>query len=107
MTLMQYPVSHSPPFPRRSTLLKKKKQWGWRDHTIIELSQVEEAASKGEGAQERMETQDSRCCDVRESWCALALMLTSCQTLIFFINDTTVHVEMLLMKMFSFIFYEI
>lgn len=50
MKLMQYPVSHSPPCPRSSTILKKKKQWGWRDHTIIELSRVREVASEGEGS---------------------------------------------------------
>lgn len=53
MTLMQYPVSHSPPCPRSSTILKKKKkknQRGWRDHTIIELSRVGDVASKGEGS---------------------------------------------------------
>lgn len=55
--LMQYPVSHSPPCPRSSTILnQKKKNWGWRDHTIIELSRVVGVASKGEGSTERMET---------------------------------------------------
>lgn len=29
---------------------RKKTQWGWRDHTIIELSGVTEVASKGEGS---------------------------------------------------------
>lgn len=55
MKLMQYPVSHSPPWPRSSTVFRKKEkrkktQWGWRDHTIIELSGVAEVASKGEGS---------------------------------------------------------
>lgn len=48
MKLMQYPVSHSPHV--HAAPLFSKKQWGWRDHTIIELSRVGEVASKGEGS---------------------------------------------------------
>lgn len=63
---MQYPVSLCPPCPRSFAILRKKKEkdtrWGRRDHTIIKLSEV--WGGSFQGPQERMETQDSCCCDV-------------------------------------------
>lgn len=110
MTLMQYPVSHSPPFPRSSLLSKKKNSGG--GGTTQSLNCLKSGWQLLSGREHKKERKHKTPAVVM--WERVGVHLPSCSPpaspLSFFINDTTVHVEMLPeqeLKMFISIFYDV